>query len=396
MKDIRTIVEPIDAESPAVAWLPGSLEPAMPGPLEGMPFMVKDVFDVAGWPTTASSTFLNKLRPLPKRDADLVAHLRRLGAVCVGKTHLNEFAYGLSGENPHYGNCVHPRDPNRLCGGSSSGSAYAVVKGWVPCALGTDTGGSIRVPAAFSGCWGIRYVPGFATGGCFPLAPTFDTVGFLAASTSWVRKVDEALHVAMGESGAERRPARILGAFSSKWCRDGEVANWYLAAFAQRGIQIDEDFSEELGDWLDKVPFAFNVLQSLEALEQHNSWLEPYREAYDPAVWRRIERALHWRKEDIEDAGKIRNEFRKWLFRTVGEDSVVAMPTAPCPSPPVEELTDHFREQLLALTTPVSMAGWPALLEPVFPPAIRPLSVGIQYTAARPDLLRSFLKDFAR
>ncbi len=391
MNDFQAASEPFDVESPAVAWLPEFLESAEPGPLEGMQFMVKDIFDVAGWPTRASSTFLERLRPVPQRDAELVDRLRRLGAVCAGKTQLNEFAYGLSGENPHFGNCPHPRDPNRLSGGSSSGSAYAVAKGWVPFALGTDTGGSIRVPAAFCGLWGIRYVPGFATRGCFPLAPSFDTVGFMAASKSCLRTVHEALQEAMRESGTAKQPKRVIGAFSSSWCREGEVAEWYLAAFAERGIEIDEDVSRELSDWMEKVPSAFSVLQSLEALEGHRDWLEPYRKAYDPAVWGRIERALHWRKEEIEQAGRMRREFKEWLFAAVGEDSMVAMPAVPCPSPPVAELTEPFRERLLALTTPVSMAGWPAILEPVFPETIRPLSLGIQYTSARMEILTSYL-----
>ena len=119
--------------------------------LAGVPFVVKDLFDAAGWPTKAGSTFLEEERARPEGDGALVARLRAEGAVLAGKTQLHEFAYGITGENPHYGDVEHPRLPGRTSGGSSSGSAAAVAAGVVPLAFGTDTAGSIRVPAAFCG-----------------------------------------------------------------------------------------------------------------------------------------------------------------------------------------------------------------------------------------------------
>ena len=125
-------------------------------PLRGVPYFLKDLFDLAGTKTRAGARFLSEVRPLPAQDAAIVQAFRRCGAACAGKTHLHEFAFGLTGENPHYGDCTHPRFPGRTTGGSSSGSAAAVAAGIVPLATGTDTGGSIRVPAAFNGIWGHK------------------------------------------------------------------------------------------------------------------------------------------------------------------------------------------------------------------------------------------------
>jgi Asp-tRNA(Asn)/Glu-tRNA(Gln) amidotransferase A subunit family amidase len=114
-----------------------------PPPLQGIPYLLKDLFDLAGVPTNAGSTFLNSARGTPSRDSALALRLRELGAACAGKTHLVEFAAGLFGDNSHYGDCPHPHFPDRLTGGSSSGSAALVAAGIVPLAIGTDTGGSV-------------------------------------------------------------------------------------------------------------------------------------------------------------------------------------------------------------------------------------------------------------
>jgi Asp-tRNA(Asn)/Glu-tRNA(Gln) amidotransferase A subunit family amidase len=152
-------------------------------PLAGTDCFLKDCFDVEGLPTWASSRFLEQVRPGPHADGALAKHLRSLGVSVVGKTQMNEFAYGLDGANPHNGDCPHPFLPGKCSGGSSSGSAWVVAKRLVPLAFGTDTGGSIRVPAAFCGIVGLRIPPNdWAEEGCFPLSPSFDTVGWFTST----------------------------------------------------------------------------------------------------------------------------------------------------------------------------------------------------------------------
>ena len=154
-------------------------------PLHGVPYLLKDLFDLAGVPTNAGSTFLNSARGTPAHDSALVRRLRELGAVCAGKTQLVEFAAGLFGDNSHYGDCPHPHFPDRLAGGSSSGSAALVAAGVVPFAIGTDTGGSVRVPAAFCGIHGFRLSPGddFIRD-AMPLSPSLDTAGWFTATAA--------------------------------------------------------------------------------------------------------------------------------------------------------------------------------------------------------------------
>ena len=152
-------------------------------PLHGVPYLLKDLFDLAGVPTKAGSTFLDRSDPLTRATAPIVQRLRELGAVLAGKTHLVEFASGLTGENPHYGDCPHPHFPDRLSGGSSSGSAALVAAGVAPLAIGTDTGGSVRVPAALCGLYGFRLTPDDELiRDAFPLAPTMDTAGWFTAN----------------------------------------------------------------------------------------------------------------------------------------------------------------------------------------------------------------------
>ena len=163
-------------------------------PLRGVPYLLKDLFDVAGLPTFAGSLFLPEVRPKPESDSRIVKSLAAAGAVIAGKTQLFEFAWGLTGENAHYGDCEHPHFPGRTTGGSSSGSALAVAADIVPFAVGTDTGGSIRVPAAFCGIFGYRGTPGDALiSDAVPLSPRFDTAGWFTRSAADMRSVMDAL-----------------------------------------------------------------------------------------------------------------------------------------------------------------------------------------------------------
>src|SRR5277367_2784890 len=152
--------------------------------LYGLPVSLKDCFDLAGFPTTCGSRFYAGRNGIAREDSAVAARLRSQGAAIVGKAHLHQLAYGITGENPDYGDCVQPRDPSRLTGGSSSGGAASVQEGSAVAAIGTDTGGSIRAPAALCGLAGYRasielaHQCGLWRGGTH-LAPSFDTLGWL-------------------------------------------------------------------------------------------------------------------------------------------------------------------------------------------------------------------------
>jgi aspartyl-tRNA(Asn)/glutamyl-tRNA(Gln) amidotransferase subunit A len=167
------------------------LEPdlAAAGPLRGVPVAVKDLIDVAGVPTQAGSRARRDARPATA-DAPVIAALHREGAALVGKTATDEFAFGITGENEYAGTPLHPHDHSRVVGGSSSGSALAVAEGSAAAALGTDTGGSVRVPAALCGLVGVKPSYGVVSAaGVFPLSTSLDHVGVLAADLASAREI---------------------------------------------------------------------------------------------------------------------------------------------------------------------------------------------------------------
>lgn len=165
-------------QHPAVLLPIDELPGAPDGPLADLTFAAKDLFDVAETPTTAGNPAFAERWGLPSQDAWAVSALKRAGAKLVAKLHTHELAYGMTGINPHYGTPANPHDPSRIPGGSSSGSGVAVASGLVPLALGTDTGGSVRIPASLCGVWGYRPTHGLVPNdGVVPLAPSFDTVG---------------------------------------------------------------------------------------------------------------------------------------------------------------------------------------------------------------------------
>ena len=158
-------------------------------PLARVPYFAKDLFDVAGVPTLAGSTFLPEARPTRASDGAFVQAMHATGAVLAGKAHMHEFAYGITGENPHYGDVDRPGFPGRTTGGSSSGSAALVAAGVAPLALGSDTGGSVRVPAAFCGVFGFRLMPRDPwLSDAVALAPSYDTAGWFTANAADMRR----------------------------------------------------------------------------------------------------------------------------------------------------------------------------------------------------------------
>ncbi|GBL43596.1 amidase 1 [Verrucomicrobiota bacterium] len=163
--------------------------------LGGVPFLTKDLYFRTGHPTFAGSTFLPEVLGPARRTSTLPAAFEQdAGAIECGRTQLNEFAFGLTGENPHYGDCPHPIDGAILAGGSSSGAAFAVARGLVPFALATDTAGSIRVPCGYCGVWGLRLSPDILpVGDLFPLSPGYDTPGWIAGSAQDLAQVSAAV-----------------------------------------------------------------------------------------------------------------------------------------------------------------------------------------------------------
>lgn len=358
--------------------------PSQSGPLAGMPFVIKDLFDWRGRPTRGGSI-------LPAHsatsDADILTRFEAMGANCCGKTQLNEFAYGLSGENPHYGNCPNPLDPRRLSGGSSSGSAWMVARGIVPLAIGTDTGGSIRVPAAWCGIFGIRWQPAQFLHGCHPLAAGFDTAGWFTATA---RDMAASIETWFGDP-----PAPV--AWNGDCCIPGDSVDPAIhTPLSETMANLDLRQNDSLLPWpvLQQAAEAFNILQSREAYAHHHDRLEQYGNQYDPTVRARLLRGRDWTADEVAAARATQAELTAWGDEYFKENQILCLPACPQPAPSVDQATPELREKTLALTALASLTGKPALTIPVRIDG--QCSVGIQcvFKESRPAVPLEILNRF--
>lgn len=381
---VRTLLPPAQQRA-VLAWLRPEAELAAAleaapatAPLARVPYLTKDLFDVAGVPTRAGSTFLPELRPPPTRDSALVAALAARGAILAGKTHMHEFAYGITGENPHYGDCEHPRFPGRTTGGSSSGSAAAVAAGLVPLALGSDTGGSVRVPAAYCGLFGFRLTPRDAwVSDAVPLSASYDTAGWFTGNASDLRLVNEAL---LGPAPAAGREPR--GCFFDMTGLDAEVATAFRAAAAKFAPPAPAAVRDALQRGFASSVETYNTTVAVEAWAYHAPWAERYRDRYSPGVWQRLSRA-----HTITDAQRAAAEKDTAVIRALWTEyfrthDFLILPASPTPAPTKEESTLEHRMRILALTAPASIGGLPVLSVPV--PLPSGLTTGLQIVVKEP------------
>jgi amidase/aspartyl-tRNA(Asn)/glutamyl-tRNA(Gln) amidotransferase subunit A len=384
----RVAALPAPLRRAALAWLRPEADLAVAlaagnGPLHGVPYFLKDLFDLAGVPTRAGSTFLEKIRPAPTTDSAIVRKLSARGAACAGKTHLVEFASGLTGENPHYGDCPHPRFPDRLAGGSSSGSAALVAAGVTPLSIGTDTGGSVRVPAAWCGLFGFRLTPASEfIRDAFPLAPTLDTAGWFTADAADMLASIRALVGELPDTGRAPRGC-YLNACKLLPHMDPDVATACDYAAASLCPHADPVTKAALSLSWNHAVETYIAIGMSEAHTIHRDWLQPHRADYDPVIWQRFTDAGNFAPSDIARARERLREVRAvWreFFRTY---DFLALPAVPCGAPTKAEATPELRRDILTLTAPASLGGLPVLTLPV--PLPSGLTAGLQIVLPRPD-----------
>jgi len=340
--------------------------------LAGVPYTLKDLYHVAGQEAVrAGSGFPAGVLPAHDGTCALPRALGDAGAVLAARTQLHEFAYGLTGENPHYGDCEHPRFPGRTSGGSSSGAAASVAAGIVPFAVGTDTGGSIRVPAAFCGLFGMRLTPGDAwISDAFPLAPAFDTAGWLTRTAEDMVAVNRCV---FGEAERRRKEPRGcfvgLVALEAAGVAQARESREYARALQKAGEQfateVDAAMREEIGQAFRGAAEAYAVLQSVQACEVHARWLDEYRACYGVDVWKRIDRGRRWAPGQIEAAHAKQRGLRRFWDSFFADFDFLAMPATPFVALTKAECTQENRERMLALTVPASLGGLPVLTVPV-------------------------------
>lgn len=332
-----------------------------PGPFAGVPIAIKDLFDVAGQVTTAGSRVLSDM-PAAQHDAIAVARLRAAGFVIVGRTNMTEFAYSGLGMNHHYGTPANPwrREERRIPGGSSSGAAVAVADGMALAALGTDTGGSCRIPAALSGIVGFKPTAArVPRDGVVPLSTSLDSIGPLGASVSCCAILDSILADVPAEWPAPAALAGLriglVGAYVTNGIDDVVAAAWEdaLGALSTAGARLVELDLEVL----DEIPRinSRGGLVGAEAYAWHRRLLESKSHLYDPWVLQRFEAGRSQSAADYIDTLDARLRVQAEVCRRAADVDVLAAPTAPIVAPRCEELFDveaGNRANLLLLRNP--------------------------------------------
>ncbi len=331
--------------------------------LYGVPISIKDCFDVAGSVTTCGSRFYAQHNSIATKNSWVAQRLLDSGAVLTGKTHLHQLAYGITGENADYGDCVQPRDATLLTGGSSSGAAASVQEGSALAAIGTDTGGSIRVPAALCGLTGYRSSHGVSRGeerwaGGYHLAQTFDTIGFLFRDLSDA----PALAAAIFDIAPILAPATMrIGCAGDDFIHDcgPEVLDAYeewKQQLAQHGASLSP---VDTAFWSDSLEI-YSSIQASEASAIHRG----HYQHFEPAIAERLAWGASITVAELDVLRQRLDRFRSQMSALFQRFDLLIAPCAPVNKLLVGHDHSQNRKALLRYTTPASLAGLPAITLP--------------------------------
>lgn len=349
---------------PARAFMPYPRVPvphAATGPLAGLSFGVKDLFHVAGYPTSGGQPLLLALLGVQSRTAPTVQKLLDAGARFAGKTITDELAFSMNGQNAHFGSPVNGAAPERITGGSSCGSAAAVSHGLCDLALGTDTGGSVRVPASFCGLYGIRPTHGrIDVTGMLPQAPTSDTTGWFACDAVTFARVSAAM---LGEAISAALPSRLVIATDTFGFADPAVAAALQPLVKKLAALVGasrEDVMAPQG--LSVWARAQRSLQPYEALATFKGWLDERNPRMAFSVARGLVTAAMIPESERAWAALMRQEARGRMAHLLPPGTILCLPTTPFPAPlrgqPLSIL-DPLRDRITCLCAQGGLAGHP-------------------------------------
>ena len=346
------------------AFVPGprcTVAGAASGPLAGLTFAVKDLIDVAGWQTGGGNPDWARVTPTPSRHAWVVETLLGSGASIVGKTETDEVSLGILGENPHGGTPINPAAPDRVPGGSSSGSASVVAAGLCDFALGTDTGGSVRVPASFCGLYGIRPTHGrIPFDGITVQAPSSDTCGWFARDGSTFADVGAVL---FGESVPSELPTRLVVAVDAFGLADEAVQEVLAPMVARLATLIGSTVEDVLAPpGLSAWQRAQRVLQGSEALRTFSPWLDDANPRLQWSVARNLALNSLLTDADRAAASLVQLEARARMRRLLQPGTILCLPTTPFPGPLRGQAVSALampRERISCLTAHGGLTGVP-------------------------------------
>lgn len=365
--------------------LPGASD----GPLAGLTFAIKDLFDVKGVKTGFGNPRWLETHDPAEAHAPVVQTLLDAGATAVGKTQMDELAYSINGENFHYGTPLNPRARGRIPGGSSSGSVSAVAQGLCDFALGSDTGGSVRVPASYCGVLGIRPTHGrVSMEGSRPLAPSFDTGGWFAKDAATLQAVGSAVLTGPANTTPITRWLVGTDAFELADKETGQAIYGALAgtdsATFERVVALlgpPQELAvarpdETLADWFQ----TFRVLQAAEVWACHGDWVTSAQPVFGPGIKDRFQMASQITPEQVAAAAVKRAALIEHLDALLADGAVLMVPSTPGPGPVLDmdpAALDEFRGRALSLTAIAGLGKLPQVNLPVAEVDGAPVGLGL-------------------
>jgi amidase len=354
------------------------------GAFAGLGFGVKDIFDIAGTKSSFGNPLWFDTHAPADSTAPVVQRLLDVGASMIGRTVSDELAYSLTGENVHYGTPVNPRDSSRIPGGSSCGSASAVAAGLVDFALGTDCGGSVRLPASYCGLLGIRPSLGrVSTSGVLPFSASFDVVGWFAGDAQILASVGKVL---FDEPQPARVSTRLLlaeDAFAFVDSAIGEALRPAIREISDRLGKVERaDVSDPgLEDWFN----VFRTIQASEIWANHGAWIKQNDPKFGPGVAERMEWASAVTEEQVLSARVRHAEILKRIDDVLGENDVLCMPTSPRIAPlknqDLDTIEVKYRHQAMGLLCVSGLGGLPQVSLPLT--EIEGMPIGLSILARR-------------
>lgn len=330
-------------------------------PLHGLPIALKDCFDLEGFVTTTGSCFYARHNAPANEDSCVAAQLKAAGAIITGKTHMQMLAYGITGENRDYGDCLQPEDASSLTGGSSSGSAAAVQEGSAIAAIGTDTGGSIRAPAALCGLAGYRASLGLGDwrGGAH-LAESFDTIGWLCRDLRDLPRLANALFDLPATRDEETEPVRvsILSGAMLDDCDASVLAS--MATWRERILRAGASINDMQPDFWTSAFSIYAPLQAVEAARLHAGFFDEF----EPAIADRLHWGASLKPAEIAEWKARHQSFVRQTESLFTHTDFLLLPAVPMQRLIAGEDQSAQRPRILRYTTPASLAGLPAVVLP--------------------------------
>lgn len=369
------------------------------GPLAGVTFAAKDIFDVEGFVTGCGNPDWQKAHAPAKAHAWAVAKLLAAGAHLTAKVITDEFAYSLNGQNFHYGTPTNSNAPGRVCGGSSCGSASAVAGGLVDIALGSDTGGSVRVPASFCGLWGLRPTHGsIPLDGVMSLAPSYDTVGWFARDGAMLGRAGAALLPADKPGPAFKRLLLAEDAWALAWPDVREVLAPEVTRLEQRLAPAERVVVGEPGGGLEAWMLRFRAIQAWEIRRSVGPWVFANKPRLGPEIQERFDWVASFPEPEAEEAQRQRPAFTRHLESLLGDDGLLAIPSAPGAAPFVNTKDDQLRAwrlQVLSLTSIAGLSGLPQVSIPLGRVESAPVGLSLIAPRGRDRALLAFAQKFS-